>query len=255
MPRFVILRHEVPEPFPRPSHWDFMLEAGEVPIVADYLREADEDNPKGYFEYEPVKSLDKEGDKGWVGECRGKVIKVISFLLPHLPLNLHYKVIFMRRNLDEVIASQNKMIERRGEKAPVEFISPAGISRNLGYRFDDALGNIRDHARKMSGGLRLDALFSGYPGSSCCCSGADRSAARLPPGGDDSLWTGQPGCSNRLRLVRPGWTVICRPEPTASIDFLKRGAFLFLVWIPDTIAQSWSGNHSRNFNDPVYALI
>ncbi len=93
-----------------------MLDAAGLPTVVDNIRTADEDNPKGYFELEQVKELDKGGDKSWVrGRCRGKVIKVISFLLTDLPDDNHYKVIFMRRNLDEVIASQNKMLVRRGE--------------------------------------------------------------------------------------------------------------------------------------------
>ncbi len=92
-----------------------MLEAGGMPIVTDHERRADEDNPKGYFELERVKELDKTEDKGWVREHRGKVLKVISFLLKDLPDDNWYKVVFMRRNLEEVIASQNKMLVRRGE--------------------------------------------------------------------------------------------------------------------------------------------
>jgi hypothetical protein len=92
-----------------------MLDAAGLEIVTDSVRRADEDNPGGYFEYEPVKDLDKPGDKGWLAACRGKVVKIICFLLPHLPDDCCYDVIFMRRDLEEVIASQNKMLARRGE--------------------------------------------------------------------------------------------------------------------------------------------
>jgi hypothetical protein len=92
-----------------------MLGAGGLELATDEIRSADEDNPKGYFELEKVKELDKTDRKDWVAEYRGKVIKVISFLLRDLPDDSAYKVIFMRRNLDEVIASQNKMLDRRGE--------------------------------------------------------------------------------------------------------------------------------------------
>ena len=92
-----------------------MLGAGGLELATDEIRSADEDNPKGYFELEKVKELDKAKQKDWVAEYRGKVIKVISFLLLDLPPDSAYKVIFMRRNLDEVIASQNKMLDRRGE--------------------------------------------------------------------------------------------------------------------------------------------
>jgi hypothetical protein len=93
-----------------------MLGAGGVPLVVDEDRPADEDNPHGYFEFTPVKALNKPGDKTWLAEARGKGIKIISFLLPYLPELYHYKVVFLKRRLAEVIASQNKMIERRGER-------------------------------------------------------------------------------------------------------------------------------------------
>ncbi len=92
-----------------------MLEKGGMPIVTDQVRTADEDNPKGYHELERVKELDKTADKSWLKRHRGEVIKTISFLLQDLPLDLNYQVLFMRRNLDEVLRSQNKMLERRGE--------------------------------------------------------------------------------------------------------------------------------------------
>jgi hypothetical protein len=92
-----------------------MLTAGGLEIMTDEIRTADEDNPKGYFELEQVKDLDKSDDKTWLDNCRGKVVKIISFLLKDLPDNYHYKLLFMRRNLEEVMASQNKMLVRRGE--------------------------------------------------------------------------------------------------------------------------------------------
>ncbi len=92
-----------------------MLSAGGVPLLVDGVRTADEDNPKGYHELEKVKALDKPGDKSWLGEARGKSLKIISFLLQHLPTEYDYKVIFLRRQLPEILASQKKMLERRGE--------------------------------------------------------------------------------------------------------------------------------------------
>ena len=91
-----------------------MLEAGGLPVMTDSQREADIDNPKGYFEYERVKDLEKETDKSYVKEGRGKVLKVISFLIKDLPDDNDYRVIFMRRELSEVLKSQNKMIDRLG---------------------------------------------------------------------------------------------------------------------------------------------
>jgi len=91
-----------------------MLEAGGVEIMTDGERNADVDNPKGYFEYERVKDLEKETDKSYLSEGRGKALKVISFLIKDLPDDNDYRVIFMRRNLDEVLKSQDKMIQRLG---------------------------------------------------------------------------------------------------------------------------------------------
>jgi len=91
-----------------------MLEAGGVPVMTDGQRTADVDNPKGYFEHERIKDLEKETDKSYVRDGRGKALKVISFLIKDLPDDNDYRVIFMRRDLDEVLVSQGKMIDRLG---------------------------------------------------------------------------------------------------------------------------------------------
>jgi len=81
-------------------------------VVVDNIRKADEDNPKGYYEFERVKKI-KE-DYSWLENTRGKVFKMVSMLLYHLPSNRNYKVIFMKRNMDEVLASQRRMLKRQG---------------------------------------------------------------------------------------------------------------------------------------------
>ncbi len=91
-----------------------LLEAGGLTVITDGERPADTDNPKGYYEFERVKQLDK-GDVAWVAEAQGKVVKVISALLEHLPAGYDYRVLFMHRAMPEVLASQRKMLERRGE--------------------------------------------------------------------------------------------------------------------------------------------
>ena len=91
-----------------------MLDAGGILPITDEIREADADNPKGYYEFERVKQLDK-GDTDWVADAQGKSVKVISQLLRYLPAEYPYKVIFMRRNMEEIVASQKKMLVNRGE--------------------------------------------------------------------------------------------------------------------------------------------
>ena len=97
-----------------------MLAAGGVPLVTDGLRTADEDNPKGYFEDERIKDLAKTKDKTWLRAARGKAIKVISHLLKDLPPDNNYRVIFIRREMSEILASQAKMLERRGEASATD---------------------------------------------------------------------------------------------------------------------------------------
>ncbi len=109
-----------------------MLEAGGMPIMTDGERGADVDNPKGYYEYERIKDLEKETDKSYLALARGKAVKVISFLIKDLPDDHAYRVIFMRRDLDEVLTSQDKMIARLGS-------DDAGVEREAmkeAYRND-----------------------------------------------------------------------------------------------------------------------
>jgi hypothetical protein len=91
-----------------------MLDAAGFPPMQDHIRTADEDNPKGYYEYERVKQM-PEGDTAWLKDAKGKAVKVITALLKHLPKKYKYEVIVMRREISEILASQRKMLERRGE--------------------------------------------------------------------------------------------------------------------------------------------
>lgn len=92
-----------------------MLEAGGLPILTDNLREADANNPKGYYEFERVKEL-PNGDYGWIPEAGGKVVKIVTGLIMHLPPDARYKVIFMQRAMKEVLSSQKKMLGRLGKE-------------------------------------------------------------------------------------------------------------------------------------------
>jgi len=101
-----------------------MLENGGVVVVTDGIRTADTDNPRGYFEYERVKKI-KE-DASWLPETRGKAFKMVSQLLYDLPPTEKYKIVFMDRDLDEMLISQEKMLKRLNrEAAPREEIKRA----------------------------------------------------------------------------------------------------------------------------------
>lgn len=90
-----------------------MLEAGGKKVLTDSLRTADEDNLKGYYEDERVKALHQ--NNSWVSEAEEQAVKVISYLLKYLPEGHKYRIIFMERKIAEVLASQKKMMRRRGE--------------------------------------------------------------------------------------------------------------------------------------------
>ena len=91
-----------------------MLEAAGLPIFTDKERSADESNPKGYYEHEAVKALKR--NKKWLPEANDKVVKVIAHLLEHLPMTYRYQVIFMERDVVEIVASQQKMLVRDGKR-------------------------------------------------------------------------------------------------------------------------------------------
>jgi hypothetical protein len=91
-----------------------MLAEGGLPLVTDAIRSADEDNPNGYFEFEPVKAL-TDGQHDWLAGVGGKAVKIVSALLEHIPPGRQYRILFLERELKEILASQQKMLERRRE--------------------------------------------------------------------------------------------------------------------------------------------
>ena len=157
-----------------------MLEAGGVPVLVDGIREADEDNPKGYYEFERVKQI--EEDQDWLPDAEGKAVKMIAALLKHLPQEYTYKVIFMRRKIQEVLASQREMLVRRGE--PTDRISDDKMSDlfqrhvkqveawlseqsnfdTLYVSYNDVIENPAMHARTidtfLGGGLEQEAMIA-----------------------------------------------------------------------------------------------
>jgi hypothetical protein len=112
-----------------------VLEAGGMEIFTDNQRTADEDNPKGYYELEQVKAL-KDGDVSWVQDAPGKAVKVISSLLEYLPSTYKYKIVFMRREIAEILASQKQMLIRRGEASD-------GDDRKMEEHFQEHLKRVR----------------------------------------------------------------------------------------------------------------
>ncbi len=89
-----------------------MLEQGGLPVLIDHARSADDDNPNGYYEFEAVKQT-KE-DASWLEGSEGKAVKMVYKLLYDLPKERSFRVVFMTRKLEEVLASQRVMLDRHG---------------------------------------------------------------------------------------------------------------------------------------------
>ena len=99
-----------------------MLDRGGLEVVTDNIRTADTDNPRGYYEYEQVKKIKQ--DASWLPATRGKVFKMISQLLYDLPPSERYRIVFMERDFDEMLRSQEKMLARLNRKgAPPDQIN------------------------------------------------------------------------------------------------------------------------------------
>jgi hypothetical protein len=108
-----------------------MLRAGGMPVLVDASRPADADNPRGYFEYAPAKRL--RHDSAWLGTARGHAVKVISYLLDALPSQHRYRVVFMERALDEVLASQRTMLSRLGRPQGDEALLRTTYEKHLAH--------------------------------------------------------------------------------------------------------------------------
>ncbi len=128
-----------------------MLQAAGVPIRADHKRAADENNPRGYLELEEVKGIAK--DSQWVVEAKGHALKVIAQLVPFLPPRLHYKFIFMERELDEVLKSQASMLDRLGA------VPAAANTETLSGIYAKQLGQAKAMVQKFSGAEMITVAF------------------------------------------------------------------------------------------------
>jgi hypothetical protein len=156
-----------------------MIAAGGAPILVDGRREADADNPRGYFELEAVKG--SANDASWVADAPGKTVKVISYLLRSLPSTHEYRVVFMRRGLDQVVRSQRAMLERLGQAVPEDdgearrllaehvvdvetFLETAPHIRRMGVAYERVLAEPRAQAERIAGFLEvplaLDAMVA-----------------------------------------------------------------------------------------------
>lgn len=130
-----------------------MLDAGGMPVLTDNVREPDEDNPKGYFELEKVKDLDK--DSSVLDRAVGKAIKIVSPLLFNLALDrgYGYKILFMERDLSEILASQRKMAARLQQGG--EDIDETALRKNYS-------GHLEEIRKWLEAKPEIDVMYVAY---------------------------------------------------------------------------------------------
>ena len=112
-----------------------MLDAAGLAIYQDHVRKADDNNPKGFFEHENVKSLVKKNN--WLKDARGKVVKIVSPLIRFLPPPYNYKIIVVKRDAVEVVQSQHKMLVKAGKADASSY--PINMEDTLKKQFQSAL--------------------------------------------------------------------------------------------------------------------
>jgi hypothetical protein len=129
------------------------LKMGGMDLVTDNKRTADPNNPKGYYEFERVKKLPKD-DIAWLELAKGKAVKIISALLRYLPQEFEYRVIFMERDMEEILASQDRMLERSGKKREQPFENDA-----IKVSFKEHLHDLKNWLAEQSW---IDTLYVSY---------------------------------------------------------------------------------------------
>lgn len=122
-----------------------MLAAGGMPVLTDARRQPDPDNPAGYLELEAVKALAR--DASFLDDAAGKAVKIVHALLTHLPPDRNYRVIFMRRDLEEILMSQRKMLDRHGRSGAA--LTGAQLKAIYATQVEQALRWLGDRADRI----------------------------------------------------------------------------------------------------------
>jgi tetratricopeptide (TPR) repeat protein len=140
-----------------------ILEAAGIPPFTDGRRQADASNEKGYYEHEKAASLFSDPDKSWLKDARGAAIKIVVPLLAGLPPKLrhpdtgpeplHYRILFMEREMEEILQSQETMLRRLG-KSPVTHEKATDIGK--AYRQQER------HGKSWCSGLGAHAMSVSY---------------------------------------------------------------------------------------------
>lgn len=108
-----------------------IVEAAGLSIFTDGKRLADDSNQRGYYEHDRISGLLQQSDRSWLAATRGQALKIVAPLLSALPLRFKpdqegaqprkapsYRILFMERDIREILASQSAMLQRLGKKPP-----------------------------------------------------------------------------------------------------------------------------------------
>ncbi|MFN5912552.1 MAG: sulfotransferase [Bacteroidota bacterium] len=106
-----------------------------IPILSDGLRTSDINNPEGYYELEAVKGIVR--DNSFLKDAQGKVIKIVAPLPIFLDKQYQYRVVFMRRDMDEILRSQEKMLSKDQTSEREKFRTIYEFHLNKTYKFFD----------------------------------------------------------------------------------------------------------------------
>ena len=134
-----------------------MLEAGGLEVLTDEIRQADPDNPRGYYEFEPVKTTKR--DASWLPRAAGKAGKMVYSLLYDLPEGYQYRVLFLRRRMEEVLRSQEKMLERLG--SPSEPVPDDAMERMFTAELEKCRRFLEEDPRFSGLEVDYNALLEG----------------------------------------------------------------------------------------------
>ena len=183
-----------------------MLAAGGVPLLSDGVREPDEDNPRGYFEYEPVKAL--LTNSAWLEQARGKAVKIVAPLMASLPADLNCDVILIERNLDEVLDSQARMLARRNQTLPSTPERRSLLKNEYRRILEDVKRRPRvlvlDYAEVIAAARRAAERIDEFLGGGL--NGPKWDIAKMAEAVDPGLYRNRARPAGRLILARHGET-------------------------------------------------
>lgn len=137
-----------------------MLYLGDMRVAFDNSRLADENNPCGYFELARGKIINRLIDGAFdIESYKGYIIKVTAYGLKFLPES-NYRIVYMRRNIDEVLKSMHKMganidsekdrmLFKKLDRFSLELMHSRDDMEYITVKHRDLIGNPRKEMEKV----------------------------------------------------------------------------------------------------------